>query len=122
VAFLLPSEQSTTILDGLDHREKGGYERQSVKIAFDDPQMDDVIGITYIASTQNPHFLGPAPLEQMISHIQRSRGNSGENIEYVLELAKALQALGIVDPHVEMIASQVQKRHQNPFQNPKSIR
>jgi cation transport regulator ChaC len=39
-------------------------------------------------------------MEDMALHISESRGPSGSNTEYVLQLAEALRELGDHDPHV----------------------
>ena len=60
-------------------------------------------GVTYIAEAGNEAFLGPANLDQMARHILASRGPSGSNVEYVLELAQALATLHAEDPHVSAL-------------------
>ena len=81
----------------LDHREKNGYQRHSVDIYFDDAQTQ---GIVYIAAGDNFAFLGEAPLSEMAAQIGRCAGPSGTNIDYLLELARALRDMDISDPHV----------------------
>ena len=85
------------VFEHLDHREKNGYERIAVDIAF---ERDTVSGVVYRAAEDNPAFLGPAPLPQMAAQIARSSGPSGPNRDYVIELARALRALGCIDDHV----------------------
>ena len=81
----------------LDHREKNGYERRRVRVQFEDAAVD---GVTYVAPRGNHAFLGPAPLADMAAQIRRCRGESGKNLDYVLELARALRAHRIRDAHV----------------------
>jgi cation transport protein ChaC len=85
------------VFDHLDYREKNGYERHSLPIHFDDGA---VSGITYVAPPNNAAFLGTAPSNEIAAQIRRSRGPSGTNTDYVLELAQALRELAIEDPHV----------------------
>ena len=85
------------VLEHLDHREKNGYERHDLTIYFDDGEEP---GITYVAPIGNFAFLGDAPVDEMIEQIRRCEGPSGRNIDYVLELARALRQLDIEDPHV----------------------
>jgi cation transport regulator ChaC len=82
----------------LDHREKNGYLRLATEIRFDDG--DSVEGLVYIATQENEAYLGPASERDIACQIARSRGPSGPNSEYLLELAKALRSLGKPDPHV----------------------
>ena len=42
----------------------------------------------------------PAPLDRIARQVRASRGPSGHNVEYVLELAAALRAMGAEDPEV----------------------
>ena len=81
----------------LDYREKNGYARYDVDIRFEN---DSATGVTYVAPTDNVAFLGDAPLADMAAQIRRCRGESGHNVDYVLELADALRRLAIDDAHV----------------------
>jgi len=59
-----------------------------------------VDGITYLASTENPLFLGEAPTHEIVQQIAASVGPSGSNSEYLLELASAFREYDIADEHV----------------------
>ena len=93
VAFLVESR----VFGHLDHREKNGYERIAVKIELDSRTVD---GVVYRAPEGNHAFLGPDAMPEMAAQINRARGPSGANRDYVLELAASLRALGLSDPHV----------------------
>jgi cation transport regulator ChaC len=82
----------------LDHREKNGYLRLATDIAFDDGS--SALGLVYIATHENAAFLGPASELDIARQIAAAHGPSGPNSEYLLELARALRALGKPDPHV----------------------
>jgi cation transport regulator ChaC len=82
----------------LDHREKNGYLRLAIDIHFDDG--GSVEGLVYIATHENAAFLGPATEREIAGQIAAARGPSGPNSEYLLELARALRALGKDDAHV----------------------
>ncbi|MGM0451238.1 MAG: gamma-glutamylcyclotransferase [Pseudomonadota bacterium] len=86
------------VFEQLDVREKNGYLRLIRPLMLADG--DEVEGLVYIASEDNAAYLGPAPETAIAQHIRSSKGPSGPNSEYVLELAKALRRLGIDDPHV----------------------
>ena len=82
----------------LDVREKNGYLRFAIELSLDDGRRAE--GLVYIATAENAAFLGPAPARAIARHIARSAGPSGPNRDYLLQLADALRAMRIDDPHV----------------------
>ncbi len=96
-ALLVPHD----VFEHLDHREKNGYERIDLPIQLPDREVD---GVTYIAPRDNHAFLGDAPKEEIVAQLRRCFGESGSNLEYVLELSNALKELNIDDPHIRQIA------------------
>jgi cation transport protein ChaC len=92
-AFLVGPE----VFDHLDHREKNGYAHLDVTIYF---ASGEVSGVTYHAPPDNFAFLGDAPVAEIVEQIARCSGESGRNLDYVLELARSLRELGVEDPHV----------------------
>ena len=94
-----------SVFEHLDHREKNGYERLDLTIRLDDTE---VVGTTYVAGEDNHAFLGDAEAAAIVAQIRRCRGDSGSNLEYVFELARALRDLGIEDPHIFEIEAWLQ--------------
>tara|TARA_R110000823_G_scaffold47903_16_gene121960 strand:+ start:53809 stop:54387 length:579 start_codon:yes stop_codon:yes gene_type:complete len=109
VVTLIPSAGATcrgvayrvehSVFEHLDHREKNGYQRHRVAILLNSTS-ESVAGTLYVAGSENPAFLGDAPLPELARHIAASQGPSGSNREYVLKLAAALRELGDEDQHV----------------------
>ena len=97
-AYRIGEADATQVLDNLDHRERGGYERLRLPLAFNDGGGAE--GLVYIATPANPNYLGPAPLDAIAAQVSRSHGPSGANAEYVLRLADSLRELGFHDDHV----------------------
>jgi len=100
VAYLIDH----AVFDHLDHREKNGYVRNDVELAFADGVGS---GVVYIAHRDNPAFLGPAPVDAIARQILISRGPSGTNVEYLYELACALRELDADDEHVFELEARV---------------
>lgn len=96
-----------TVFEHLDYREKNGYERVDVDIHL---AGRTVAGVTYIGAEGNFAYLGPAPLDEVAAQIARSQGPSGRNIDYLLELATALDGLGVADTHVRALVSKAGPR------------
>lgn len=95
MAYLVNHE----VFEHLDHREKNGYERRKIEIQLCDSGTR-VEGLTYFAGPDNPAWLGPTNVEGIARQIDRSRGPSGSNRDYLFDLARALRRLGAEDPHV----------------------
>ncbi len=104
-AFQLPAADRHEILAGLDHREQGGYQRLSLPLHLEDGRT--VQGLTWIATADNPNYLGPADERDIAQQVCASEGPSGPNREYVLQLDRALSEAGHLDPHVARIAAMV---------------
>jgi len=96
-AYRIEASDAGQVLDQLDHRERGGYDRLSIDLEFEDGRRE---GLTYRASAGNRNYLGPAPLDEIAAQVRTARGPSGHNLEYVVRLADALRDLGRGDPHV----------------------
>ena len=103
VVYRLDKSKQETILAGLDVREQGGYELVTETCKLSDDRSIDAL--VYVATPDNSNYLGPATTTQLVEQIRRSRGPSGANIEYVLELADALEGLGLTDRHVSELAA-----------------
>ncbi|MCG8589367.1 MAG: gamma-glutamylcyclotransferase [Proteobacteria bacterium] len=90
----------------LDHREQGGYRRQTVEVRLGEAARR-VTGLLYWATPANPNFLGPATPAEIARQVVGASGPSGPNREYVFRLEEALDAIGGSDPHVTEVAAQV---------------
>ncbi len=103
MAYEVAPAERERVLANLDHREKGGYARHQVPTEL--RSGETVEALVYVATPDNDEFLGDAPLEAMARQIASSVGPSGANVEYVLELDRALRDLGVDDPHVAALAA-----------------
>mgnify|MGYP001326126888 CR=1 FL=1 len=108
MAYRLDASSQEQVLQQLDVREKGGYQRQSIELDLTDSRR--VTGLTYIATPTNGNYLGPAPLHAIAEQICRSRGPSGANSEYLFRLARALNELGSEDTHVAALVELVEAK------------
>jgi glutathione-specific gamma-glutamylcyclotransferase len=98
-AYRVEQAQFDDIVARLDHREKGGYERHRVEV-FGAAGQPVARALVYVATPQNPAWLGPAPAAEIARQIHAARGPSGPNTEYLLELAAGLRRMGADDEHV----------------------
>ena len=106
-AYRIAAEDRDAVLQSLDHREKGGFERRRVEVRLRGPAPERVSAAMYVAGSDNPNYLGPAPTAEIAAQVRRSTGPSGSNSEYVLRLAQALRELRAGDAHVFDLAERV---------------
>lgn len=97
-AYAVAAEHQDQVLAALDHREKQGYDRRVVSLGFDEGP--DQRALMYVATPHNPSFAGDTPLAELAAIIRARHGPSGANLDYLLQLADALRAMGVDDPHV----------------------
>jgi len=103
-AYRIDAARADEIFAALDAREQAGFERRTVALYATTDEDPFTEGVTWIAGSSNPHFLGPLPEAELAAWIRERRGPSGSNMEYALRLAEALRGLDIADAHVEDIA------------------
>lgn len=111
-AYQVTDAEASAVLDGLDDRERGGYERLEVEIRLAGSAAGSersVPGLVYVAGPGNENYLGPAPLDAIAHQISGASGPSGNNVEYVYELAAALRRMQVVDPHVFELESALRR-------------
>ena len=110
VAYRVPLGRSGAILQRLDEREQGGYDRVAITVHREPGDGSPWAAVTYVAPVGNPHDLGPATLDAMVAQMASACGPSGPNREYVLRLREALDERGIPDPIVTEIAQALVER------------
>lgn len=113
-AYEVPRHDPDGVLDALDHRERGGYDRVELDIRLGDRGAErsarPVRGLVYIARPDNANYLGPAPLEEIAEQVATAVGPSGANPEYVYELAASLRGMGARDEHVFALEAALRAR------------
>jgi cation transport regulator ChaC len=107
MAYRVSATSAGEILAALDHRERQGYERERTTLHLRDSGAIDEV-LIYVASAANPHFTGECSEEEIAEVVRKSRGPSGCNVEYVLLLAQALEAMEVEDEHVSTLARLLQ--------------
>lgn len=100
VAFEVTGSQMEESLGYLNVRETacGGYATKMVDFFPEGESHAPVQALVYIATSDNPRYLGPASPEEIGAQIAVSRGKTGHNLEYLLRLAEFMRSSC---PHVE---------------------
>jgi cation transport protein ChaC len=104
IAYRVAPDDWERVIQKLDYRERGGFDRKDLEVGFRAPDLPTVRALVYVATERNPNDLGPALDSDIADHIRDAHGPSGPNIEYALELAAALRGIDAADDHVFAIA------------------
>ena len=64
--------------------------------------------LVYVATDNNPDYLGPAPLHEMAECIATCEGHSGPNSEYLFNLAHMMRLLFPASPDKELFLLEVE--------------
>ncbi|KAI9770238.1 MAG: hypothetical protein M1840_003395 [Geoglossum simile] len=111
VAYRIIASRVAEVQEYLDIREVNGYSIHYTAFypAALSPHKGPIPTMVYIGTPDNPQFVGPQDPQKLAEHIWRSRGPSGENKEYLLELADSLEGLSPEsgDDHVRDLAARV---------------
>lgn len=106
VAYRVAASDRQRVIAELDVREQGGYTLAPLRFVPKDRSWRGALEpLTYLALPGNPNWVGEAPLLEIASHVRAACGPSGHNVEYVLRLAEALEALEAFDDHVFELAN-----------------
>jgi len=111
-AYAVARECWPAVLEALDVREQGGYDRIDIgaELAADGhagPIVERVPAVLYVATPENAMWIGPEAREATAAIVRTAHGPSGDNRTYVLALADALHAMGAPDPEVDALAALV---------------
>ena len=100
VAYEVADSQVEESLQYLDTRETvgGGYVLELCEFTAREGKVqphqhtnDKLLALVYIATSDNPIYLGPAPDSEIAAQIVLCRGSTGLNMEYLLRLAQFMR-------------------------------
>lgn len=104
VAFEVTGSQIEESLAYLNVREavRGGYGTLMVEFVPQDESQPSVQALVYIATEDNPAYLGPAKTDDIAAQIAVCRGQTGYNVEYLFRLAEFMRQScpEVDDPHL----------------------
>ncbi|CAJ1073742.1 glutathione-specific gamma-glutamylcyclotransferase 1-like [Xyrichtys novacula] len=104
VAYEVTDSKLEESLQYLNMREVvlGGYITQMVEFIPKEKPHTPLLALVYIATSDNPIYLGPASDADIAAQIAICRGNTGHNIEYLVRLAEFMRmnCPEVVDEHL----------------------
>ncbi|KKA30481.1 hypothetical protein TD95_000630 [Thielaviopsis punctulata] len=108
VAYRIKPEHIAEVKEYLDIREINGYSVHHKPFQPADGSAP-IRALVYIGTPDNEQFVGVQDPNNLAAHIARSRGPSGLNSEYLLNLHTALEDLGVEssDSHISDLSQKV---------------
>jgi cation transport protein ChaC len=120
IAYRVAAKQRAATLKYLRDREQttAVYRELFHGIALDGKPERRVDALVYAVDRGHPQYAGRLTHDRQLQIVRQARGRSGNNRDYVLETAKALDALGIVDHDLQVLAQRLrssQDAHVGPI-------
>ncbi|XP_023343358.1 putative glutathione-specific gamma-glutamylcyclotransferase 2 [Eurytemora carolleeae] len=103
------------VKDQLDYREKGGYSKYITYFHPATQEEQEKIEVTlYIGTETHKQYTGGEPISTIASTILVSKGRSGENKEYLYNLASSMRELAphVQDDHLFSLEQEVKRLEQ----------
>ena len=116
VAYRVEAKQRLATLSYLRAREQTtAVYRELVRRAWllDHPARE-VAALCYVADRGHVQYAGRLTLDQRLHIVRQACGRSGHNRDYVLETVGALEALGIRDAELHLLAERLKGAHETP--------
>ena len=110
---------------GIVFRVKGGAEQETIaylrereqvtavyveayrKVKLLDDSDRTVDALTYLVDRNHGQYAGALPLEEQLRLVRGGKGQSGANIDYVLNTLRHLEAEGVHDPRLAALAARL---------------
>ncbi|MGA0533966.1 gamma-glutamylcyclotransferase [Hansschlegelia sp. KR7-227] len=105
VAFRVEAPRVTDTLSYLRERElvTHVYVERMLPISLADGR--EVEAVTYVVDCRHPQYVGLLTPEETLERVIGAVGAAGPNPDYVLNTARELERLGVVDPTLAWLAS-----------------
>ncbi len=109
IAYRVAARQRPATLKYLRDREQttAVYRELFHGIALDGKPERRVDALCYAVDRGHPQYAGRLTHDRQLQIVRQARGRSGNNRDYVLETAKALDALGIIDHDLQVLAERL---------------
>jgi glutathione-specific gamma-glutamylcyclotransferase len=109
IAYRVTARQRPATIGYLREREQTtAVYRELVRgISLDGKSERRVNALCYAVDRGHPQYAGRLTHDRQLNIVRQGHGRSGNNRDYVLETAKALEALNIVDHDLQLLAERL---------------
>jgi glutathione-specific gamma-glutamylcyclotransferase len=77
-----------------------------------------VRALVYVVDRGHPQYAGRLDLEQQLRHVRQGHGNSGANRDYVLATVSEIEAQGLRDAGLHLLAERLKGTHESHHRQP----
>jgi cation transport protein ChaC len=113
IAYLVAAKDRANVLSYLRAREQvTAVYRETVRVIWlaGKPERR-VDAVCYLADHSHPQYAGRLTLDQQLHYVLQGHGKSGADRDYVLEATAALEALGVRDRDLHLLAERLKGTH-----------
>lgn len=109
IAYRVSAAKRPETIDYLRAREQVTlvYRETWRRVWLDDDPQQGVHALCYVVDRGHRQYAGRLSLHEQLHHARQGHGRSGACRDYVLSAMKELQALGIRDPELQVLAEQL---------------
>jgi cation transport protein ChaC len=114
IAYRVAGKKREMILAYLREREQTtAVYREMLRVTFliGKPERR-VEALCYVVDRGHPQYAGQLNHERQLHYVRQAHGRSGSNRDYVIETVKALEALGVRDPDLHLLAERLKAGHE----------
>jgi len=102
VAYLRAREQVTMV-----------YRECTRRIWLDHDPGRPVLALCYMVDRSHPQYAGRLSLDQQLHHVRQGHGQSGANRDYVIATVAAMEALGLREGNLHLLAERLKGAHES---------
>ncbi len=105
VAFRIPSYEARQTRNYLRKREQGlnVYQEKIYPVQLLDGSHRTIRAISFFVNRTHPHYAGALSLQRQAYLVRKGKGQSGRNVDYVLNTSRHLHELGINDQRLDRL-------------------
>jgi glutathione-specific gamma-glutamylcyclotransferase len=115
IAFRVAAANRAETVAYLRSREQvTGVYRESVRrIALKGEPARPVQALCYVVDRSHVQYAGRLPLAEQLHYIRQGRGQSGPNRDYVIATVAAMEALGLRESELHLLAERLKGTHES---------
>jgi glutathione-specific gamma-glutamylcyclotransferase len=114
IAFRVAAAERAKTVTYLRGREQvtGVYRETARRILLKSEPHRQVAALCYVVDRGHRQYAGHLPLEEQLRHIRQGHGVSGPNRDYVIATVAALEALGLRETELHLLAARLKGSHE----------